>query len=65
MEYRSYLIRLWREGVNRPWRISLQDTASGERKGFASLDEAVNFLTHQLEPGEPASPRPEPPDAAG
>ncbi len=51
--YRSYLLRLWREtdaGESRPtgkaplWRASLENSQSGERKGFASLMELFRFL---------------------
>ena len=53
--YRSYLIRLWQmdtvqEG-SRPgetvWRGSLESSLTGERLGFASLDELVEFLRRQ------------------
>lgn len=45
-DYFAYLLRLWREtgGQNTWWRASLQDPHSGERVGFAHLDELVAFL---------------------
>jgi hypothetical protein len=53
----AYLLRLWRvdNGTEAIWRASLQDVRSGERLGFASLNEAVAFLRQQLEP-EPRHP---------
>jgi hypothetical protein len=61
--YRSYLIRLWRRGAERApaWTVALEDVRTGERRGFASLEEALSFLGAQLgevetfpEPGEPS-----------
>jgi len=43
-EYHSFLLRLWRDDQSSPWRISLQNTTTGERKGFTSLDEAAADL---------------------
>ena len=56
-EYLSYLIRLWqvaaaREGDaagGRAWRGSLESSLTGERQGFASLDELVEFLQRQTD----------------
>jgi hypothetical protein len=47
--YYSYLLRLWREkgSASIQWRTSLQDPHSGERIGFAHLDELVAFLRAQ------------------
>ena len=47
--YVSYLLRLWREkgGQTTWWRASLQDPHSGQRVGFAHLDELVAFLREQ------------------
>ena len=45
-DYFAYLLRLWREtgGETARWRASLQDPHSGEKLGFAHLDELVAFL---------------------
>ena len=45
-DYFAYLLRLWREpgGETARWRASLQDPHSGEKFGFAHLDELVAFL---------------------
>ena len=57
-DYLSYLLRLWCvSGVERAhrdntdqavWRASLQETLSGDRTNFASLDDLVAFLQRQI-----------------
>lgn len=44
--YLSYVLRLWQEDSKKKeiWRASLQCSATGECKGFASLDELLEFL---------------------
>jgi hypothetical protein len=48
-DYVSYLLRLWRasDGEDTVWRASLESPHTGERKGFASLDELFDFLRQQ------------------
>lgn len=48
--YLSYLLRLWRVKRNGDvtWRASLEDSRTGERRCFASLEELVNFLGKQV-----------------
>lgn len=48
-EYLSYLLRLWRvsDEDNPVWRASLQSPQTGERIGFASLNELFKFLRAQ------------------
>ena len=45
-DYLAYLLRLWRmQGAGAAgWRASLADPDSGERHGFASLDDLFAFL---------------------
>jgi len=54
--YRAYLLRLWEtEDEGRcVWRASLEDPATGERHGFASLEALVAYLVRETAP--PASP---------
>ena len=49
-DYVAYLLRLWREtgGKSNRWRASLQDPHSGNRVGFASLEELFEFLHRQV-----------------
>ena len=59
----AFLLRLWRvdNGQEMIWRASLQDVRTGERLGFAGLDEAVAYLQQQLEsPPEPRHPNRDP-----
>ncbi len=58
--YLSYLLRLWRapDGDDQPWRASLQDTLTGERRGFADLGALCAFL--QTETGAVPAPGGEP-----
>ena len=50
----AYLLRLWqvrcKEGTT--WRASLESARSGERLGFASLNELFDFLRGRMEEGE-------------
>jgi hypothetical protein len=56
-EHLAYLLRLWRvdNGAEAIWRASLQDVRTGERRGFAGLDEVIAYLRRQLDP--PPEPR--------
>jgi hypothetical protein len=46
--YRAYLLRLWRTDTEETggtgWRASLEDSHTGERLGFANLDQLFAFL---------------------
>jgi hypothetical protein len=47
--YLSYLLRLWSMRVDDKtvWRASLESAITGERIGFASLDDLLDFLKRQ------------------
>jgi len=50
--YWVYVLRFWPEtNVNRPtagqWRFTLENTATGARRGFATLKELVIFLENE------------------
>jgi|WetSurMetagenome_2_1015567.scaffolds.fasta_scaffold496203_2 hypothetical protein len=47
--YQAYLLRLWRVNIGRStvWHASLEDSRSGERKGFADLSGLQAFLEEQ------------------
>ncbi len=55
LAYQSYLLRLWRApgGAGQPWRASLENTHTGERRGFADLQALVAYLRVETE-GESA-----------
>lgn len=47
--YHAFLLRIWRDNgavgaPPGPWRFSLEDPASGDRRGFRSLAELSAFL---------------------
>jgi hypothetical protein len=51
--YVAYLLRCWveqREDAAAPpaWRFSLEDPHTGRRRGFASLEQLVAALAHEL-----------------
>jgi len=48
--YRSYLLRLWqtRDGEKHVWRASLESPGTGQRHGFASLEDLFTFLQVQV-----------------
>ena len=49
-KYRSYLVRLWRvETPGQSWRASLEDPRTGQRIGFAGLEQLFAFLMEQVE----------------
>jgi len=50
-DYVAYLLRLWREkgGRTTQWRASLQHPHSGERVGFANLEELFGFLRRKTD----------------
>ena len=45
--YLAYLVRLWREGDENPWRVTLKDPHTGERRTFANLHHFIDFLEEQ------------------
>lgn len=53
-DYLSYLLRLWRVDEASGgrgcavWRASLESTHTGERKGFADLEELCGFLRGRI-----------------
>lgn len=53
--YLSYLLRLWetRDGEKEVWRASLENPGSGERLGFASLEDLYCFLNAQTDVSNP------------
>lgn len=50
VNYLSYLLRLWRTEESNPWRASLEDSRTGERVGFGSLEGLFAFLREETEP---------------
>lgn len=48
--YISYLLRLWqvRTGNELVWRASLESPQTGERTGFANIEDLFAFLQQQM-----------------
>jgi hypothetical protein len=46
--YHAYLIRFWREEETVPWRATLVLPQTGEKRSFASVAQALAFITNQL-----------------
>jgi hypothetical protein len=44
--YYSYLLRMWQVPINdeRTWRIQLENVQTGEKSGFASLENLLIYL---------------------
>ena len=42
--YRAYLLRLWKENRDSPWRASLEDAHTGARHAFADPEKLLAFL---------------------
>jgi hypothetical protein len=57
--YRSYLLRFWQDGGEpaSAWRFSLEDPHTGERLGFADVNQVLAFLTNTM--GQAAGNSPE------
>ena len=54
--YRTYLLTIWEERSQDPtsstvWRFSLKDPDTGQRRGFAGLEEMMAFLRSELAGG--------------
>ena len=49
--YISYLLRLWRTESREKslWHASLESASTGERRGFAGLEDLVAFLQEQTD----------------
>lgn len=54
--YHSYLLRLWRDQPDEPWRAALQATATGERINFAEIPQMFEFLLATLAPPPAVEP---------
>jgi hypothetical protein len=52
--YHAYLLRLWRDDENAPWRASLQEAHAGQLVSFASVAQLVAFIEQRAAPYERA-----------
>ena len=68
--YCSYLLRCWEERSDdplspHPWRFSLEDPHTGQRRGFATFEALVAFLRQELWDEKPDGARAVAADEAG
>ena len=47
--YRAYLVRLWQEGPDAPWRALTKDAETHEERRFATVEQLFLFLHRQTE----------------
>ena len=45
--YLAYLIRLRRDSQSAPWRVTVENPHTGERRGFADLVRFIEFLEEE------------------
>ncbi len=59
--YAAYLVRLWKEkGTEHDqWRASVEDPRTGERRGFANIEDLFAFLRERTASSGDATGRPE------
>lgn len=43
-EYLAYLLRMWRDRADGPWRATLEDPHQREKVGFSSIKELITYL---------------------
>lgn len=51
--YQAYLVRLWQERPDTPWRALVRDAANDEEHRFATIEDLFLFLRRQTDGGEP------------
>lgn len=56
--YHSFLLRLWQEQADAPWRASLQNVQTGAVVRFASLNALMAFLQEQAVRSLPSTAAP-------
>lgn len=58
-DYHAYLIRLWRDDMQQPWRAELVSPHSGEARRFATSEQLFLFMQQQMEEGGVQAARPD------
>jgi hypothetical protein len=48
--YKAYVLRLWSDGDNCPWRAALACARTGARYSFATVADLVAFLEAETQP---------------
>ena len=52
--YRAYLVRLWQDSAEGPWRAMAREAESGEEHRFATIEQLFLFLHRQTQGREAA-----------
>jgi hypothetical protein len=52
-DYHAYLLRLWREDGQSPWRAELVSPHTGDKHHFANPIDLFHFLANLLSTDEP------------
>lgn len=52
--YQSFLLRLWKETPDLPWRYQVHCVATGDEYRFSELDQVIAFLKGAAGGPEPA-----------
>jgi len=53
--YQSYLLRLWRDGPQEPWRATLHASTTGALHHFAEMEHLYAFLQARTRTSEEGS----------
>jgi hypothetical protein len=53
VRYHAYLVRLWQDRPDRPWRALVRNCANDEELRFATVEELFLFLHRQTDGGAP------------
>lgn len=48
-DYHAYLIRLWRDETQQPWRAELVSPHTGEAHRFATPEQLFSYVQQQME----------------
>ncbi len=58
--YYSYLLRIWQDDEQgNTWRVSLQNVQTGKLRGFANLNNLIQFLINEFEASSRSRSNPE------
>jgi hypothetical protein len=49
-DYLAYMLRFWREEAGAPWRATVEDPHTGEKRSFAAPEQLWVFLQEKLVP---------------
>ena len=47
--YRAFLVRLWQDSADAPWRALARDAETGEEYRFATIEQLFLFLHRQTQ----------------